>query len=107
MKKALLSQTRVITALAVVLVVTSLLPAQFVQPVTSTPHDVVMAILTPLSAPLNALAGAVRSPNDLTIKPGSDEQLQRELRGYEQRHGSLWGLQRAVWPRPCFGVLRE
>ena len=79
MKKALLSQKRVIAALAVILVVTSLLPAQFVQPATSTPHDVVIAILTPLCAPLNALAGALRSPADLTVRQGSDEQLQREL----------------------------
>lgn len=79
MKKALLSQKRVIAALSVILFVTSLLPARFVQPVTSTPHDVVMAILTPLCAPLNALAGAIRSPADLTVMSGSDEQLQREL----------------------------
>ena len=79
MKKALLSQKRVIAALAAILFVTSLLPARFIQPVTSTPHDVVMAILTPLCAPLNALAGAIRSPADLTVMSGPDEQLQREL----------------------------
>jgi len=79
MKKALLSQKRVVAALAVVLIVMSLLPAGFVRPISSTPHDVVMAILTPLIAPLNALAGAVRSSDDLAVKSGSDEQLQREL----------------------------
>ena len=74
MKKPMFSQPRIVAVLAAVVFVTGLLPTRWARHVAATPHEVVMAVLTPLSSPLNALSGAVRSGRDREVKldTGSD-----------------------------------
>jgi len=79
MKQAMLSQPRVVAGLAALLFVTSLLPTRWVQRITAVPHDIVMAVLTPVSSPLNTMATTIRSGDNLQVLSGSDEKLQEKL----------------------------
>ena len=79
MRTALLNQRRVVTAVAVLLLIAGLVPSSWAGRISDVPQQVVRAALTPLRHPLNALGDVLRPGRDVDVDLGDDESIKQQL----------------------------